>query len=48
MKSFHLCLLVVSLCLAGCGMSGQQKADLTAVQNSGVSAATYDKMVPWR
>ena len=45
MKSNRLSLLVLSLLLAGCSMSGQQKADLATVQSSGVSGATYDKMV---
>jgi hypothetical protein len=35
----------LSLLLAGCGMSAQQKVDLSSVQTSGVSSATYDKMV---
>ena len=37
--------LACSLLLAGCGLSGQEKADLITVRDSGVSSATYDKMV---
>jgi hypothetical protein len=37
--------LACSLLLVGCGLSGQEKADLITVQDSGVSSATYDKMV---
>ena len=33
------------LLLVGCGLSGQEQADYTAVQSSGVSSATYDKML---
>jgi hypothetical protein len=40
-----LCLLAVPFFLAACGLTNQQKADDAAVQRSGVSAATYDKMV---
>ncbi len=49
MKMSHLSLLfpaiVVSLFLAGCGASPQEKADLASVQKSSVPSATYDKMV---
>ncbi len=45
MKSNGLFLLVLALLLSGCGISPQQKVDLSTVQSSGVSAATYDKMV---
>ena len=45
MKSNCLPLLALSILLAGCSLSQQQKADLTSVQGSGVSSATYDKMV---
>jgi len=38
-------LLVVPFLLAACGLSDQQKADYAAVQRSGVSSATYDKML---
>jgi hypothetical protein len=38
-------LLVVPLFLAACGPTAQEQADYGAVQRSGVSAATYDKMV---
>jgi hypothetical protein len=38
-------LFVVSLLLAACGLTEQQKADYAAVQRSGVSSATYDKML---
>ena len=38
-------LLACSLLLAGCGLSPQEKADLTTVQSSGVDSATYDKML---
>ncbi len=37
--------LVLCLILTGCGLSPQEKADLAVVQTSGVSSATYDKMV---
>ena len=40
-----LLLLLVPLFLAACGLSDQQKADYSAVQRSGVSSATYDKML---
>jgi hypothetical protein len=40
-----LALLVVPLVLAACGPTAQQQADYTAVERSGVSPATYDKMV---
>ena len=36
--------LSCTLLLAACGLSEQQKADLAAVQRSGVNAAVYDKM----
>jgi hypothetical protein len=45
MKLHHLPLLVLSLTLAGCAPSQQQRADLATVQASGVPSATYDKMV---
>jgi hypothetical protein len=45
MKSNAWALVVLSLFLAGCGLSGQEQADYTAVQSSGVSSATYDKML---
>jgi hypothetical protein len=38
-------LLALTLMLAGCGLSAEQKVDLSTVQSSGVSSATYDKMV---
>jgi hypothetical protein len=34
-----------ALFLAGCSLSEQDKSDLLSVQNSGVSSATYDKML---
>jgi hypothetical protein len=40
-----LCLLLVPLFLAACGLTDQQKADYASVQRSGVSSATYDKML---
>jgi hypothetical protein len=45
MKSNRWPLLILSLLLAGCGLSAQQQADYSAVQSSGVSSATYDKML---
>jgi hypothetical protein len=46
MKLSRLVLLaVVPLVLAACGPTPQQQADYLAVQRSGVSSATYDKMV---
>jgi hypothetical protein len=45
MKSTRGFVLVLSLLLTGCGLSEQQKVDLSAVQNSGVTPAIYDKMV---
>ena len=45
MKLKYLPLFACTLLLAGCGLSGQEKADLATVQGSGVSSATYDKMV---
>jgi hypothetical protein len=38
-------ILACCLLLAGCGISQQEQADLTAVQGSGVNSATYDKML---
>jgi len=40
-----LFLLVPLLLLTACGLSDQQKADYASVQRSGVSPATYDKML---
>jgi hypothetical protein len=40
-----LLLLLLPLALAACGPTPQQQADYLAVQRSGVSPATYDKMV---
>ena len=40
-----LALLIVPLFIAACGPTAQQQADYSAVQRSGVPAATYDKMV---
>jgi hypothetical protein len=45
MKTMRAALLVGSLLLAGCGLSQQEKTDLASVQNSGVNAVTYDKML---
>jgi hypothetical protein len=45
MKTMRLALLASSLLLAGCGLSQQEKLDLASVQNSGVNASTYDKML---
>jgi hypothetical protein len=45
MKSSAWPLLATTLLLAGCGLSQEQKVDLSGVQSSGVSSATYDKMV---
>jgi hypothetical protein len=45
MKLTHWPLLALCFLLAGCGLSSQQKADLTSVQSSGISPAIYDKMV---
>jgi hypothetical protein len=45
MKMLRWSVLGFSLVLAGCGLSGQQQADLVSVQNSGVPSATYDKML---
>lgn len=38
-------LLAFSLILVSCSLSEQQKADLSTIQSSGVSSATYDKML---
>jgi hypothetical protein len=38
-------LLVLPLLLAACGPNDQQRADYSAVQQSGVSPAVYDKML---
>ena len=40
-----LSLLLVPFLLTACGLSDQQKADYASVQRSGVSSATYDKML---
>jgi hypothetical protein len=40
-----LLLLVLPLFVAACGPTAQQQADDLALQRSGVSPATYDKMV---
>jgi hypothetical protein len=40
-----LLLLVLPLFVAACGPTAQQRADYSAVERSGVSPATYDKMV---
>jgi hypothetical protein len=45
MKPSLLALCAVTLLLTACGLSDQQKADYSRVQNSGVSPAIYDKMV---
>jgi hypothetical protein len=45
MKSNLWSLLVLSLLLTGCGLSQQQKVDLSVVQNSGVTSTIYDKML---
>jgi hypothetical protein len=45
MKMFRAPVLALSLVLAGCGLSGQEKADLVSVQGSGVPSAIYDKML---
>jgi hypothetical protein len=45
MKMMRMALLAGSLLLAGCGLSQQEKLDLSTVQNSGVSSVTYDKML---
>jgi hypothetical protein len=45
MKPNRWPLVVLTLFLAGCGLSEQQKVDLSSVQASGVPPATYDKMV---
>jgi hypothetical protein len=45
MKTLRFSFLVLSLALTACASSEQQKADLAAVQTSGVPSATYDKMV---
>ena len=45
MKMMHMALLAGGLLLAGCGLSQQEMLDLSSVQNSGVNAATYDKML---
>jgi hypothetical protein len=45
MKLNYWPLLALSMVLVGCSLSEQQKADLTTVQGSGVSSATYDKML---
>lgn len=43
LRTFSLCLL--PLFLTACGPSAQQQADYSAVQESGVSPAIYDKMI---
>jgi hypothetical protein len=48
MKSLRLVLLALPLCLAGCAVSPEQRADCTRVQQSGVSPAIYEKMVHGR
>jgi hypothetical protein len=40
-----LLVFLLPLALAACGPTAQQQADDLAVQRSGVSSATYDKMV---
>ncbi len=45
MKPSRLLVLVLPLLLAACGLSQQEKADYDSVARSGVSSATYDKMV---
>ena len=45
MKLSRYLVLLVPLLLTACGLSDQQKADYARVQESGVSSATYDKMV---
>jgi hypothetical protein len=37
--------MVAAMTLAGCGTSGQQKADYASVHRAGVPAPLYDKMV---
>lgn len=44
MRFFRLAVLLLPLLLAACGLTEQQKADLAAVQRSGVDPAVYDKM----
>jgi hypothetical protein len=45
MNSWRFLWLLVPLLFTACGLSDQQKADYQAVQRSGVSPATYDKML---
>jgi hypothetical protein len=45
MKALRYLFLLVPLFLAGCAPSAQQMADYSAVQQSGVTPAIYDKMV---
>jgi hypothetical protein len=45
MKFYRLAFLLLPLALTACGLSEQQKADYATVEHSGVSSATYDKML---
>ena len=45
MKFSKLWFLLVPLALTACGLSDQQKADYSRVEQGGVSPAIYDKMV---
>ena len=45
MKTIRPAVFAFCLLLAGCGASQQEQADLVSVQGSGVSPATYDKML---
>jgi hypothetical protein len=45
MKHSRLLVFLLPLLLTACGLSDQQKADYASVERSGVSSATYDKMV---
>jgi hypothetical protein len=45
MKLSRFLWLLLPLLFTACGLSDQQKADYAAVQRSGVSPATYDKML---
>ena len=45
MKPFRLFLILIPLALTACGLTPQQQADYSRVENSGVSPAIYDKML---
>jgi hypothetical protein len=45
MKPSRLLVFLLPLVLTACGLSEQEKADYASVERSGVSSATYDKMI---